>query len=172
MNPANVFKFNPLTGNQFKVISESVLEDTVDHSKFYISPKPTVFVIIRDADKILLVRRAIDPYKGAYDLPGGFIDINEDLISAARRELKEELGIDKELAFTYLNSYPSRYLYGGVDHYLINFCLICEIAQNTELEAMDDVAKYEWRKLHELVDEKFEIECVGSAIRDYINSVK
>lgn len=44
--------------------------------------------------KILLIRRLNDPYKDRWALPGGFIRMDEDLDTAAFRELKEETGVD------------------------------------------------------------------------------
>lgn len=43
--------------------------------------------------KLLLIQRANEPHKGKWALPGGFVDIDEDLETAARRELEEETGI-------------------------------------------------------------------------------
>lgn len=65
-------------------------------------PKPSVtadIVLFAPNDKfdklkILLIRRGNHPYIFCHALPGGFVNINESCKAAARRELKEETGID------------------------------------------------------------------------------
>lgn len=52
-----------------------------------------VFTIRRDALKLLLIKRAEDPYLGSWALPGGFVGISEGLDEAAERELGEETGV-------------------------------------------------------------------------------
>ncbi len=52
-----------------------------------------VFSIRQQRLQLLLIRRAADPYRGHWALPGGFLDIDEDLEACAKRELKEETGI-------------------------------------------------------------------------------
>ncbi|UCD37916.1 MAG: NUDIX hydrolase [Fidelibacterota bacterium] len=73
----------------------------------YENPKPAATVVaIRDGE-LLLVRRAVSPAKGQWCLPGGFIEMRESAVDAARRELEEETGLlTKELAFLGICPYP------------------------------------------------------------------
>jgi ADP-ribose pyrophosphatase YjhB (NUDIX family) len=50
-------------------------------------------VIVRDG-RALIVKRAHEPRKGEWSLPGGLVDLGESLTEAVRREVKEETGLD------------------------------------------------------------------------------
>lgn len=69
----------------------------------YEFPRPalTVDVMVVTTEtipQIMLIRRRDEPFAGRWALPGGFVDENESLEMAARRELKEETGVTvKEL---------------------------------------------------------------------------
>lgn len=53
-------------------------------------------MIVRDG-RALIVKRAHEPRKGEWSLPGGVLELGESLTDAARREVKEETGLDVEL---------------------------------------------------------------------------
>lgn len=54
-----------------------------------------IFTIIDDKLKLLLIKRGTKPFRGRWAFPGGRVEINEPLEEAARRELKEETGVEK-----------------------------------------------------------------------------
>lgn len=76
----------------------------------YLDPKVAVGTIIRMADdRIVLVRRAIEPGYGRWVFPGGYVDRGEPLELAAVREAREESGLDVRLdGLVNLYSYPER----------------------------------------------------------------
>ena len=77
---------------------------------FYLDPKIAVGTIIRtDAQRLVLVRRAIEPGYGKWVFPGGYVDRGEPLTAAAIREAREECGLDIRLdGLVNIYSYPKR----------------------------------------------------------------
>ncbi len=49
---------------------------------------------VREGLSVLLIQRGLDPFKGRWAFPGGFLRMDEDADTGARRELKEETGLD------------------------------------------------------------------------------
>lgn len=77
---------------------------------FFMNAKPCTAILLIKNATILLVRRAIEPHRGDWDLPGGFLEVGETPEQGARRELKEELNItpgNMELLGVYTDWYAS-----------------------------------------------------------------
>jgi ADP-ribose pyrophosphatase YjhB (NUDIX family) len=109
----------------------------------YASSKPTASALCVDVDgRIMLSRRAGDPFAGYWDLPGGFLNEAEHPLDGIRRELQEETGAVIE---------PADYLGVWVDHYsedksgpaTLNFYWTAHIVEG-EPEPADDVAELRW----------------------------
>ena len=67
------------------------------YSYEYPRPSLTVDCVVFGLDdenlKVLLIERDLEPFKGKWALPGGFVRVDETLDEAARRELREETGV-------------------------------------------------------------------------------
>jgi len=109
---------------------------------FYQNSKPTVSAfIINKKGQILLAKRAINPKKGLWDTPGGFLEDGEEPIKGLRREMKEELGISlKNIKFLgiYIDTYYER-----CEMTTLNILYQVEIASG-KLRPMDDVGALKW----------------------------
>lgn len=58
-----------------------------------VSVDVAVFCEVDGEAHVVLIQRANEPYRGAWALPGGFVEVDEDLPTAAVRELEEETGV-------------------------------------------------------------------------------
>jgi ADP-ribose pyrophosphatase YjhB (NUDIX family) len=98
LNP-DTLRFCPLCGASVerRVVSRDMREHPVCKAcgfVFYLHPKIVAITIpVRD-DRVLLTRRAIHPAHGLWTFPGGYVDWGESVADAARREMREEVGLD------------------------------------------------------------------------------
>jgi len=61
--------------------------------EYPVSPLLGVGAVIVDEGRVLLIRRAGEPMKGHWSLPGGLIELGESLTEGVRREVREETGL-------------------------------------------------------------------------------
>ena len=77
---------------------------TSEFPPFYVTVDIVVFTIRADQLCALAVQRGSEPYQGRWALPGGFVDIDEDLVAAAARELVKERFLLQEDADRYIKA--------------------------------------------------------------------
>jgi 8-oxo-dGTP diphosphatase len=116
----------------------------------YDYPRPAVTVdiviVTREAKRrVLLIRRKHAPYEGKWALPGGFVDMDEPLEAAARRELYEETGV-RTGTLRQLHTFgdPERDPRGRT----ISVVYLAEVnPEDVKPEAADDAAAVDWFSL-------------------------
>lgn len=100
-------------------------------------------VVLAPGRRVLLIERARAPYAGRLALPGGFVDIDEDLAAAAARELREETGV--QVAVEQLRQLGA---YGRPDRdprgRTVSVVYVAEVATELPAAAADDAAAAEW----------------------------
>jgi 8-oxo-dGTP diphosphatase len=105
----------------------------------YRNPLPTVSILIADGDRVLLGLRGGVPGRGTWALPSGYIEHEDDFLTTAIREAKEETGLDIELcSLIGVNSS----FYSPSYHFLSIF--VTARVVGGELAAGDDLEAVNW----------------------------
>lgn len=103
--------------------------------------------------QVLLIQRGIDPFKGQWALPGGFVNIDELLETACRRELLEETGLE-------VNGMIQFKTYDAIErdprHRTISVVFSVEIPQKKEVKGNDDAAMASWFPADDLPEMAFD----------------
>lgn len=124
--------------------------EELKYSYKYPHPAVTTDCVIFGFDgtklKVLLIERGIEPFKGKWALPGGFLRMDEDAMKGALRELKEETGLNAAYikqfhTFTSPNRDPRERVITIAYYALVRL---------QEVKGGDDAAKAEWFSLDEV----------------------
>jgi 8-oxo-dGTP diphosphatase len=121
---------------------------TYDFPRPMVTVDAVVFGVAEEDLHILLIERRRDPFQGLWALPGGFIDMDEDLEASVRRELAEETGVTG-IRFEQLGAYgtPGRDPRGRT----ISIAYMALVNRDSHVpRGGDDAADARWFALHKL----------------------
>jgi len=127
----------------------------------YRYPRPALTVdavIFRKEDQriqVLLIRRKHSPFEGMWALPGGFVEMDEDLDEAVARELEEETGL-KNIALKQLHTFgaPDR----DPRHRTVSVVFSGWLTDMQHAVAGDDARNINWFDIDHLPDLAFDHE--------------
>lgn len=139
------FKYCPLCGTQ--LTQELVAQRTRPLCPacgfiYYRNPFPTVSVLVTHNGRILLGKRSGEPGKGKWALPSGYIEFEDDFLTAAIREVKEETGLDIEIV-SILNV-QSAFL--PLEYHFLGIYLLARVIGG-KLNPEDDLEEVKWFSL-------------------------
>jgi ADP-ribose pyrophosphatase YjhB (NUDIX family) len=126
--------------------------------EFWQNSKPAVGALIAKTiggrPHLLLCRRGIEPYKGMWDLPGGYLENGEHPEEGLVREVREELGTAlrrKKFLTVEIDEYPREDV-AEEARFVLGLYYVCEIDPDARLTPMDDVGEAGWFPLEKLPD--------------------
>jgi ADP-ribose pyrophosphatase YjhB (NUDIX family) len=137
MGALDDWRFCPLCGEAIEKVEDRA-ECRACGYVGYANAVPGAEAVCLDArGRVLLGRRALDPGKGLWDLPGGFLHEDEHPLEGLRRELREETGLEIE-PLDFLGFWLEPY------HERIVLCLTWKARVSGEARAGDDLVELRW----------------------------
>ena len=167
-HPLEQFVYCPRCGAKaFHIANEKAKRCEDCGFVYYFNPSAAVACFVKDTEgRLLLVRRAKEPAKGTLDLPGGFSDMYETAEDTARREVKEETGLDIS-SCRYLFSIPNIYLYSGFEVQTVDLFFLCEVPSFEQARAADDAAEIVLLFPEELNPDDFGLHSIKQAVTQF-----
>ncbi len=138
---------------------------------YYHGTNAAAVAILEYEDKIILTRRANEPFKGSFSLPGGFVDYEENLEGALLRELKEELDLSVSSPI-YLCSGGDQYLFREVVYFTIVAFYVVRVKDISRITAKDDIDAFRLVKPAEVDLTQLAFESDRAALKKYLESIK
>ncbi len=148
-----IFRYCPVCGSAYPENVNPKARTCADCGfTLYENQSATVGAVIRRGREVLLIERGVDPGKGTWDIPGGFVEPDETAEHAILRELEEELSVKGKIIRLLGAFGPTWYEFQGRGQY--NTDLFFEVEpESIHFVAGDDAAGFRWFSLNNLPPE-------------------
>ena len=171
-HPLELFNFCPKCGSSDFEIHNALSKHCSNCGfTYYQNPRAsTAAFIINGKGELLVARRAKEPAKDTLDLPGGFVDNEENAEQGMVREIFEETGLQINAdSVEYLFSTPNVYHYSGMDIHTLDLFFLCRIEEDdVKVEAADDAEGLAWVPLSEVYVERFGLRSIRQAVHRFL----
>lgn len=140
---------------------------------WWLNPVPAVCGIMEKDGSVLLIHRNSEPYKGSWDLPGGFVEIGETPFDALDRELLEETNLSITHA-EYLGTWPDLYTeVNAVEDpkHTLNMVFVVEIENGSRSARGSTEGDVAWWPLSSLPSVAFPLS-TGAALSHYSGTIR
>lgn len=168
-HPLEKFKFCPVCGSR-RWVEHNFKSKTCEDCGFvyYANPSSaTAAFILNGRDELLVVRRAKEPSKDTLDLPGGFVDIGEDIEQGMRREIAEETGLVVE-DIRYLFSTPNEYVYSDMLIHTLDADYLVRVGDDARPVGADDAAEAFWLPIEKVEPADFGLLSIRRAVERFL----
>lgn len=148
-----MYKYNFCSncGENFNEINETYYVCPKCDFRIFVTPKAAAGVFLfNNKGEVLFLIRAMDPGKGLLGIPGGFINSDETIEQAAKREVFEEIGV-KINKIKYFRSHYGNYLYKNINYKTIDIFYIGKIDTDvSDLKLSDEATGYKFLKVKDI----------------------
>lgn len=129
---------------------------------------PTADILLfNEKGQALIAERAIEPARGKYDFPGGFVNLGETFEQAVAREALEELALapeDYEKPI-YVSSLVAVYEFSKESKQVLGATFAAKLLTNKPIRAFDDVASVKFVSLDDLDKIQFSLKQLPAIVR-------
>jgi ADP-ribose pyrophosphatase len=133
-----VFHYCPRCSHPSEEVGKSPFLCSSCGLRVFFGPTVAVGAIVTDdEDRVLFIRRGRDPGKGKLGIPGGFVDVGEDLEKALIREVLEETNLHV-VKLDYLTTLPNFYPYQEIKYPVTDVFYECHVEDYETLRLQED----------------------------------
>jgi 8-oxo-dGTP diphosphatase len=144
------FRFCPICSNELIPLTSGP-----DHGRFgcgeghfvhYENPAVTAFAFVEREGRFLVLERGQEPYRGRWELPGGFVEAGESPAESVKREVFEETGLTVETP-SIIGAYTSRY--GDEGKWTVDVAFHCQ-APHGEVSLSAESSDAAWVSIEQM----------------------